>query len=66
MADRFDWDEANISHIARHGVESYEIEQVFENDPEDEYTHTTDDGEDRYFAQGFTNAGRELGVAYTY
>jgi len=27
------WDAANIRHIARHGVTTAEVEQVFANDP---------------------------------
>lgn len=37
MADeiRFDWDEANIGHIARHGVTPEEAEESMLNDPID-------------------------------
>ena len=31
----FDWDHANINHIARHGITSEEAEQVVLNDPMD-------------------------------
>jgi uncharacterized protein len=31
----FDWDEANIGHVARHGVHPEEAEQVILNDPVD-------------------------------
>ena len=31
----FDWDEANIGHVARHGVLPDETEQVILNDPLD-------------------------------
>ncbi len=31
----FDWDEANLEHIARHGVSREEAEQVILNDPVD-------------------------------
>jgi hypothetical protein len=31
----FDWDEANIGHVARHGVLLEEAEQVILNDPVD-------------------------------
>jgi uncharacterized protein len=27
----FDWDEANVEHIARHGYEPDEVEEVFES-----------------------------------
>ena len=53
----FDWDDANIGHIARHDVTVSEVEQVFAKEPEEEFTHTTDAGEDRYLVQGVTDAG---------
>ncbi len=31
----FDWDEANVGHVARHGVLPEEAEQVVLNDPVD-------------------------------
>ena len=31
----FDWDEANIGHVARHSVRPAEAEQVILNDPVD-------------------------------
>ena len=31
----FDWDDANMSHIAEHGVTPEEAVQVLENDPVD-------------------------------
>jgi hypothetical protein len=31
----FDWDAANIKHLARHNVEPAEAEQVILNDPVD-------------------------------
>ena len=31
----FDWDEANVSHVARHKVSPEEAEQVILNDPVD-------------------------------
>ena len=27
----FEWDDANLDHIARHGVESWEIEEAFDD-----------------------------------
>jgi uncharacterized DUF497 family protein len=32
-AAKFDWDDANAGHIARHGVTPEEVEQAFANDP---------------------------------
>jgi len=31
----FDWDAANVGHIARHGVKPEEVEEVLRNDPFD-------------------------------
>jgi hypothetical protein len=33
MPFRFWWDEMNIEHIADHGVEPYEAEEVIDDDP---------------------------------
>jgi len=30
---RFDWDDANTAHIARHSVTPKEVEQAFANNP---------------------------------
>jgi hypothetical protein len=32
-ATRFDWDESNTDHIARHGVTPVEAEEVIAGDP---------------------------------
>jgi hypothetical protein len=32
---KFEWDEANTAHIAKHGVEPHEAEEVISNDPID-------------------------------
>jgi hypothetical protein len=60
----FDWDEANIAHIARHGVTPEEVEQVFANDPMDLAAETVD-REDRYTSVGHTNQLRVLVIAWT-
>jgi len=62
---RFDWDEANRSHIARHHVEPSEAEEVIDNDPLD-FGMELVDGEDRYVSLGPTNAGRLLVVITTW
>jgi uncharacterized DUF497 family protein len=33
----FDWDKANLAHIARHNVTPEEVEQVFANGPMDQW-----------------------------
>jgi uncharacterized DUF497 family protein len=54
---RFEWDEANESHIARHGVEASEVEEVFRHDP-----YVRRGRHDRYLAYGATSNGRHLFV----
>jgi hypothetical protein len=52
MADfAFDWDDANVDHIARHGVTPLEIEQVFANQAVD-IDFDVVDGEDRWTRLG--------------
>jgi uncharacterized protein len=60
----FDWDEANVEHIARHGVKPEEAEEVFQNDPVD-IDFEVVNGEDRWTAIGHTNALRVLFVVWT-
>jgi uncharacterized protein len=55
----FWWDENNIEHIANHGVEPYEAEQVLDNQP-----HTIKAGADRYTAYGQADSGRYLLVVF--
>ena len=61
----FDWDAANIDHIARHSVEPDEVEAAFA-DPrrmaEEAYSVP---GERRRAVIGVTDAGRLLYVVYT-
>lgn len=62
----FDWDEANVSHIAKHNVTQKEAEQIFFDtshkvtfDPK----HSKD--EKRYVIYGKTNTSRQLTVVFT-
>ena len=61
----FDWDEDNLRHVAEHGVEPEEAEQVLDNDPVDGgyQQHTT---EERYINIGVTDAQRVLVVITTW
>lgn len=61
----FDWDQANIDHIAKHGITPDEAEQVVHNDPVD-LTLQLRDGEERTPQVGETNAGRILVVITTW
>lgn len=60
----FDWDEANITHIAEHEVEPYEAEEVVANHPLD-MDFQTHEGEQRFRQVGETNTGRILVVVTT-
>jgi uncharacterized DUF497 family protein len=61
----FDWDEANIDHIARHGVTTEEAEQVVLEDPIDISVDLVE-GEERYQQLGMTRRGRILFVVTTW
>ncbi len=65
MSYSFDWDESNIAHIARHGVEPQEAEEVVSNDPID-LAVTIRNGEERTEQVGETSAGRILQVVTTF
>jgi len=60
----FSWDNANISHLARHNVLPEEAEQVIQNDPLDLELQVVD-GEPRNPQIGETNTGRILVVIST-
>ena len=64
-AAKFDWDDANTGHIARHGVLPEEVEQAFANDPLLVIAAQKRSGEDRVLCAGMTNAGRPLQFVYT-
>ena len=60
----FDWNEANISHIAEHGISPSEAEQVVLNNPLD-LQFQLRNGEERIAQVGETDAGRILVVITT-
>jgi len=60
----FDWDDRNISHLARHRIKPSEVEEFFCNDPIIR-GHEVVDGENRWTAAGATNALRVLVVVFT-
>jgi uncharacterized DUF497 family protein len=64
MSDSFDWDDANRSHIARHGVAAEEAEQVLVNNPLDLDPQYIND-EWRFPSVGLTRSGRWLVVVAT-
>ena len=61
---RFDWDEANIGHIARHDVTQEEAQQALANEPLELGARYVG-GEERFLSVGHTNGGRWLMVAST-
>jgi uncharacterized DUF497 family protein len=64
MSDFFDWDEANIAHIAEHNVTPAEAEQVVSNNPLD-LDYAVVFGEARIRQVGETSRGRILAVITT-
>jgi uncharacterized DUF497 family protein len=60
----FDWDNANIAHIAAHDVTPEEAEEVILGSPLD-IGFDVVDGEERWSYLGETNDGRILRVAIT-
>jgi uncharacterized DUF497 family protein len=61
----FDWDEANIEHIARHGVEPWEAEEVVLSDDRVLVHRRAVGGEARYSFVGTTDDDRLLFVVST-
>jgi uncharacterized DUF497 family protein len=61
----FDWDSANIAHIAEHNVTPEEVEQVLLGDPLDLNFDPDTNGEERWTYIGETNRGRILLVVMT-
>lgn len=61
----FDWDEANIGHLARHKVLPEEVEQVILSDPLDVGMEIVE-REERYLNLGATAHGRVLLVVTTW
>lgn len=60
----FEWDNANIAHIARHDTAPSGVEQVFLNDTLDLAAEVAD-GEERYTGVGHTDRLRVLVVVWT-
>jgi uncharacterized protein len=61
----FDWDDANVGHIAEHEVQPEEAEEVMLGDPLDIEFNVVD-GEERWSYIGETNEGRILRVTITF
>ncbi len=61
---RFDWDDANRGHIARHGVTPDETEEAFNGDTLQLAAYVLY-GEQRYEDLGITDSGRILFLVTT-
>jgi len=64
MASQFDWDEANIIHIAAHDVSPQEAEEAYLSDPL-YLDYDIEDGEVRHREIGETRVGRILVIVST-
>ena len=60
----FEWDPANLKHIARHRVSPHEVEEVMTNDPAD-LGYDVVEGEPRWTVIGHTRMVRVLVVVWT-
>jgi uncharacterized DUF497 family protein len=60
----FDWDDANVLHLARHDVSPEEAEEVMLGDPLD-LGFDEASGEDRWSYVGQTSTGRILRIVVT-
>ena len=61
---QFSWDNANIAHLAVHGITPAEAEQVFYNGYV-EIDEDVEDGEERSGIVGISNTGRVLTIWWT-
>ncbi len=62
---KFDWDDANAGHVAKHGVTPEEVEQAFANDPLIVLAAQKRSGEERVLCAALTDEGRPLQFVYT-
>ena len=63
---RYQWDSANMDHIARHGVEDFEAEEAIE-DPDGITVDAYNRGSEKRFGiTGATLDGRILTIFYTF
>jgi hypothetical protein len=60
--DEIEWDDANIEHLARHGISPDEVEELFEGSTVALQMRT--DAPDRFPVLGRTGSGRYLLIIY--
>lgn len=63
--DDFEWDEANLGHVARHGVEPWEAEEAVIDPDRVGASARKTSGERRFAVVGATGSGRMLFVVFT-
>ncbi len=63
--DEFDWNEANLGHVARHGVEPWEVEEAVLDPDRVGASARNVAGEQRFAVVGATESGRMLFVIFT-
>jgi uncharacterized DUF497 family protein len=63
--EEFDWDDDNIEHIARHGVEPWEAEDAMLDPDRVGASARNVPGERRFAVVGATESGRVLFVVFT-
>lgn len=62
----FEWDEGNKEkNVKKHNVQNSETEEVFFNNPILLEDNGHSEGEERFFAFGFTDKGRRLMISFT-
>jgi uncharacterized DUF497 family protein len=61
----WDWDDANVDHIAEHDISPEEVEEVFADRHSYAEPAASTPGERRWGLVGATDAGRVLLVIYT-
>jgi len=61
----FDWDAANVRHLAKHRITRWEFEQTMLDDPI-VIDFTDETGEERWYALGATERLRVLFLVFTY
>jgi len=60
----FEWDEANVEHVGRHGISPDEVFAVFANEAID-LSYEAVGGEDRWTSIGHTDGLRILVIVWT-
>ena len=63
---RYEWDDGNLDHIARHSIEDFEAEEALEDSKGVTLGAYNKGREKRYGVIGATEAGRILSVFYTF